>query len=78
MTVEGAPSPGCTRVALKRQEEITGRERGAIFMGFEQDGFLMRKGPEGFRPASDFKHHSSEFFDAHPAVMAELLDVLDR
>lgn len=77
-TVEGNPWPGCTRQALKKVEALAHRELGLASMGFEQEGFLMLKGPDGYRPSSDFKHHSSDFFDAHPAFMAELLDVLDK
>jgi glutamine synthetase len=78
VTVEGDPWPGCTRLALKRIEAIARKELGLVSMGFEQEGFLMRKGPDGYLPSSDFKHHSSDFFDAHPAFMADLLDVLDK
>ena len=77
-TIDGTPWRGCSRQALKRIEALAEKELGVVSMGFEQEGFLMRKGPKGYRPASDFKHHTFEFFDVHQAFMTELLAVLQQ
>jgi glutamine synthetase len=72
-TVGGEPWSGCTRQALKKMEGVAKGRFGSVLMGFEQEGFLLIKEPVGYRPAGDFKHHTSDFFDVYQAFMAELL-----
>lgn len=73
---DGRPWPGCTRQALKRIVAQAEQELGTASMGFEQEGFLLRKDADGYHPATAFRHHTSDLFDVHQVFMAELLEVL--
>ncbi|TMD17576.1 MAG: glutamine synthetase [Chloroflexi bacterium] len=78
ITADGSPWPGCTRQLLKRIVAQAEQNLGVASMGFEQEGFLLKKDADGFRPATGFRHHTSDLFDVHQAFMSELLDVLQQ
>jgi glutamine synthetase len=45
--VAGRPWDGCPREALRRVDAAARRELGMVTLGFEQEGFLVTRGPDG-------------------------------
>src|SRR5947207_1854170 len=52
VTADGNPWPGCTRQLLKRIVAQAQQELGTASMGFEQEGFLLKRDANGYRPGT--------------------------
>ena len=69
---DGAPWPTCTRSALRRVTDLASKELGTVRLGFEQEGYLLRKDGERYTPLHRGKQFTAEILDAEDGFISNL------
>jgi len=67
VAADGSPWPTCGRAAVRRVNALVEREVGTVRLGFEQEGYVLRKTDAGYQPVTAGKQ-----------MQPEILDLLDR
>ncbi|TMB90166.1 MAG: hypothetical protein E6J37_01495, partial [Chloroflexi bacterium] len=77
---DGTPWPTCGRALVRRVDELVGRELGAISLGFEQEGYVLRKTEGRYEPVVLGKQMQPETLDLLDPFVTDLnaaLEMLD-
>jgi glutamine synthetase len=73
---DGAPWPNCARTGLKRLCEVAQRELGHVQLGFEQEGYILRRNGERYEPLHRAKQFTAEIIDAETSFLSDLSSTL--
>lgn len=73
---DGTPWPTCPRTALQRLTAAVEEEIGTVRLGFEQEGYLLRKEGDAYFPVHRGKQFTAELLDAEDGFIADLGEAL--
>ena len=77
---DGTPWPTCGRALVRRVDELVGAQLGAIGLGFEQEGYVLRKTEGRYEPVVLGKQMQPETLDLLDPFVTDLsaaLEMLD-
>jgi len=77
VAADGSPWPTCGRAAVRRVEEAVVGELGEVSLGFEQEGYVLRKDGESYRPVLIGKQMQPEALDLLDSFVTDLTAALE-
>lgn len=72
----GTPWPTCGRAAVRRLNDLVGRELGSVSLGFEQEGYVLSKEGARYRPVVAGKQMQPEILDRLDGFVSDLTSAL--
>jgi glutamine synthetase len=76
VAADGSPWPTCGRAAVRRMNDVVSRELGSVSLGFEQEGYLLRKQGGRYRPVIVGKQMQPEILDLLDGFVVDLTSAL--
>jgi glutamine synthetase len=77
VAADGSPWPTCGRAAVRRVNALVERELGTVALGFEQEGYVLRKTDTGYEPVVVGKQMQPETLDRLDRFVTDLTRALD-
>jgi glutamine synthetase len=74
---DGTPWPTCGRAAVRRVSALVERELGTVALGFEQEGYVLRKTESGYEPVVVGKQMQPETLDRLDSFVTDLTPALE-
>ena len=77
VAADGSPWPTCGRAAVRRVNEMVLRELGSVSLGFEQEGYVLRKTGGRYEPVVIGKQMQPETLDLLDRFVTDLTSALE-